>query len=249
MKNMRSKKILLFSLLALAFVLVFGANAWKSSLKVTQIKVEGNRIVGTNEIVQLTQVQSGTFLYQADLTAIQRNVTSHYYIKDAVVERNLPNTISVEVSERVPIAIINRTETLYLDGEGVVLPRSISKKLFDLPVISGIPQSEELALGSMIRDAQTRQALQLLMTMRSMNHEMYYNISEIQVHTAGDIVLYAVENSVPIVFGSGDVADKFVKLEVFWTEYIKTRGAHGLQYVDLRYKNQIVAKWNPEAKS
>ena len=79
--------------------------------------------------------------------------------------------------------------------------------------------------------------------------KMYYNISEIQVHTAGDIVLYAVENSVPIVFGSGDVADKFVKLEVFWTEYIKTRGAHGLQYVDLRYKNQIVAKWNPEAKS
>jgi cell division protein FtsQ len=249
MKNMRSKKIILLSLLALSLMLVFGANAWKSNLKVTQIKVEGNLIVGTNEIVQLTQVQPGTLLYQADLTAIQRNVTSHYYIKDAVVERNLPNTISVDVSERVPIAIVNRTETLYVDDEGVVLPRSISKKLFDLPVISGIPPGEELALGSTIRDAQTRQALQMLMTMRSINHEMYYNISEIQVHTAGDIVLYAVENSVPIIFGIGDIADKFVKLEVFWAEYIKTRGARVLQYVDLRYKDQIVAKWNPEEKS
>ncbi len=249
MKKIRSKKIILLSLLAFALILVFGANAWKSSLKVAQIKVEGNLIVGTNEIVQLTQIQPGTLLYQADLTAIQRNVMSHYYIKDAVVERNLPNSISVSVSERVPIAIVNRVETLYVDDEGVVLPRSISKKLFDLPVISGIPLSEELALGSTIRDDQTRQALQLLMTMRSINHEMYYNISEIQVHTAGDIVLYAVENSMPIVFGIGDVAEKFVKLEVFWAEYIKTRGAHSLQYVDLRYRDQIVAKWYPESKS
>jgi cell division protein FtsQ len=182
MKKIRSKKIILLSLLAFALMLVFGANAWKSSLKVAQIKVEGNLIVGTNEIVQLTQIQPGTLLYQADLTAIQRNVMSHYYIKDAVVERNLPNSISVSISERVPIAIVNRVETLYVDDEGVVLPRSISKKLFDLPVISGIPQSEELALGSTIRDDQTRQALQLLMTMRSINHELYYNISEIQVH-------------------------------------------------------------------
>jgi cell division septal protein FtsQ len=211
--------------------------------------VEGNRIVGTNEIVQLTQIRPGTLLYRADLTAIQRNVTSHYYIKDAVVERNLPNTISVAVSERVPIAIINRTETLYVDGQGVVLPRSVSKKLFDLPVISGIPQSEDLALGSTIHDAQVCQALQLLLTMRSIDHEMYYNISEIQVHTTGDIVLYAVENSVPIIFGTGDTANKFAELEAFWGEYVKTRGAGALQYVDLRYKDQIVAKWSPEAKS
>jgi len=113
--------------------LAFGANAWKSSLKINQIKIDGNRIVGMNEIIQLTQVQIGALLYQVNLTSIQQNVMSHYYIKDAVVERNLPNSIHIQISERVPVAMVNLSEPLYLDEDGVVLPKLFHTRFMICP--------------------------------------------------------------------------------------------------------------------
>jgi cell division protein FtsQ len=246
MSEMKSKIIGVFMLIAIAICLVLGANAWKSSLKIKQIKVEGNRIVGSNEILQLTQVQMNTLLYQVDLTAIQRNVMSHHYIKDAVVERNLPNSLHIQIIERVPITIVNRPETVYLDESGVVLPRTISHRLFDLPMMSGISAGEPLVLGSTVTQPDVIEALQLLTAMKTVNRPMYHNISEVQVRNGGDIVVYSAEGGVPIIFGRDDMPDKLVRLETFWNSIVRTRGTQLLQYVDLRYQDQIVARWNPE---
>jgi cell division protein FtsQ len=233
-------------LIAIAICLVFGANTWKSSLIIKQIKIDGNRIVGVNEILQLTQIQMNTLLYKVDLTAIQRNVMSHHYIKDAVVERSLPNSIHIQVVERVPIAIVNRPETMYLDENGVVLPRSISLRLFDLPMISGISANEPLALGSIIKQPDVIEALQLLATMKIVNRPMYHNISEVQVRNGGDIVVYSAEGGVPIIFGRDEIPGKLVRLETFWNNVVRTRGTQLLQYIDLRYQDQVVARWNSE---
>jgi cell division protein FtsQ len=246
MSELKPKIAGVLVLIAIAICLVFGANAWKSSLRIKQIKIDGNRIVGANEILQLTQVQMNTLLYKVDLTAIQKNVMSHHYIKDVVVERNLPNSIHIQVVERIPIAIVNRPETMYLDENGVVLPRSISHRLFDLPMISGISASEPLALGSIIKQPDVIETLQLLATMKAVNRPMYHNISEVQVRNGGDIVVYSTEGGVPIIFGRDEMSSELVKLETFWNNVVRTRGTQSLQYVDLRYQDQVVARWNPE---
>lgn len=235
-----------FVLIAIAICLVFGANAWKSNLKIKQIKIDGNRIVGQNEILQLTQIQMNTLLYKVDLTAIQRNVMSHHYIQDAIVERNLPNSIHIQIVERIPIAIVNRSETMYVDEYGVVLPRSISHRLFDLPMISGISKNELLALGSIIKQQDVIEALQLIATIKTVDRAMYHNISEVQVRNGGDIVVYSAEGGVPIIFGRDEMPSKLVRLETFWNNVVRTRGTQLLQYIDLRYQDQIVARWNPE---
>ena len=246
MSEIKYKTVGVLMLIAISIGLVFAANTWKSSLRIKQIKIDGNRIVGENEILQLTQIQINALLYKVDLTAIQRNVMSHHYIKDAVVERNLPNSIHIQVVERVPIAIVNRPETMYLDENGVVLPRSISHRLFDLPMISGISESEPLVLGSIIHQPDVMEALQLLALMKTVNRPMYHNISEVQVRNGGDIVVYSAEGGVPVIFGRGDMPSKLVLLETFWNDVVRTRGTQLLQYVDLRYQDQIVARWNPE---
>jgi len=246
MSELKNKTAGILVLLVATICLVFGANAWKSSLRIKQIKIDGNRIVGENEILQLTQVQMNALLYKVDLTAIQRNVMSHHYIKDAIVERNLPNSLSIHIVERVPITIVNRPETMYLDGEGVVLPRSISHRLFDLPMISGISESEPLALGSTVKQPDVMEALHLLSTMKIVNRPMYHNISEVQVRNGGDIVVYSTEGGVPIIFGRDEMPGKLVRLETFWNTVVRTRGTQYLQYIDLRYQDQIVASWKPE---
>jgi cell division protein FtsQ len=243
---MNMKIAYLLCLVTVAVALVIGANAWKSSLTVKQITVDGNRIVGTNEILQLTQVPKGTLLYRADLMAIQRNVMGHYYIKDALIERNLPSTIHITVVERIPIAMTDRAETLYLDEDGFVLPRTISRKLFDLPIISGIPEHAVLKPGSVVTQPDLKEALLLLGVMKEVNRPLYHNISEVHMRDGGDILLYSAEGGVPIIFGRGDISGKLANLEAFWNDVVRVRGPQNLQYIDLRYQDQIVVRWNPE---
>jgi cell division protein FtsQ len=246
MSDSKPKTIGVLILIALVICLAFGANAWKSSLKIKQLKIEGNRIVNTNEIIQLTQVQLGTFLYKANLTAIQQNVMSHHYIKDAVVERNLPNSLSIHIVERVPIAMVNLSEPFYLDEEGVILPKTASRKIYDLPMISGISGGESFVLGSTLTRPDEIEALRFLALLKTVNRPMYYNISEVLVRNSGDLVLYSAEGGVPIIFGSGELPEKLNRLEAFWNEVVVKRGVQYLQYVDVRYQDQIVARWIQE---
>jgi cell division protein FtsQ len=244
MSTSRKLKFGFLGLLLLSVGLVVFANLWKSNLKVKRVTIEGNRIVETAEITQLIKVPKNTQLQDVDLMAVRRDILSHHFIKDAVVERDLPATLKVTIKERVPLAIINSTEILYLDEDGVVLPHSTSKHLFDLPVLTGMPDGISLTPGTMITHPDIQEALQILATARLVNKELYHVISEVRLRNGGDIVLYAAEWGVPIIFGHGGIADKLVRLESFWNTVVRERGSANLQYVDLRFDDQVVVRWN-----
>ena len=240
----RKLKFGFLGLLVLAIGLVISANLWKSNLKAKRVIIEGNRIVETAELIQLIKVQKNAQLQDIDLMAVRRDILSHHFIKDAVVERDLPATLKVTVKERVPLAIINSAEILYLDEDGVILPHSISKQLFDLPVLTGMTENIQLTPGTMIKNDDVQEALRILATSKLVNKELYYLISEVRLRNGGDIVLYAAEWGVPIIFGRGEIASKLVRLEAFWNDVVRERGSNNLQYVDLRFDDQVVVRWN-----
>lgn len=244
MSTHRKLKFGFLGLLILAIGLVVAANLWKSNLKVKRVTIEGNRIVETAEITQLIKVPKHTQLQDIDLMAVRRDIMSHHFIKDAVVERDLPATLKVTVKERVPLAIINSLEILYLDEDGVVLPHSISKQLFDLPVLTGMPENITATPGTMVTHPDIQEALKILAISKLVSKEVYHLISEVRLRNGGDIVLYAAEWGVPIIFGRGDIASKLVRLETFWNDVVRERGSDNLQYVDLRFDDQVVVRWN-----
>lgn len=224
--------------------LIVASNLWKSELKVRRVAVEGNRIVETPEILQLVKIAKDAQLHEVDLMAVRKNVLSHYFIKDAIVERDLPATIKITIKERSPLAIVNAQEVLYLDEDGVVLPHSISKALFDLPILSGVPGTMTLKPGMTLKNADVQEALEILATSKLLGKELYYMISEVRLRDGGDIVLYAAEWGVPIIMGKGNIPNKLVRLETFWSDVVRQQGSERLQYVDLRFDDQIVVRWN-----
>ena len=244
MSTSRKLKFGFLGLGLLTIGLVVAANLWKSDLKVKRVTIEGNRIVETAEITQLIKVPKNTQLQDIDLMAVRRDIMSHHFIKDAVVERDLPATLKVTVKERVPLAIINRAELLYLDEDGVVLPHSISRQLFDLPVLTGLPDDMNLTPGVTIKNADIQEALKILAASKLVSKELYHLVSEVRLRNGGDIVLYAAEWGVPIIFGRGEIPAKVVRLEAFWDDVVRERGSENLQYVDLRFDDQVVVRWN-----
>ncbi len=232
-------------LLGLTLSLVVGANSWKSGLVVSKIVVVGARVVDVNEILQLAHVKAGSKMYDLDLMVIQKDIVSHHFLKDAVVERDLPSTLRITVVERTPIAMVNGNELLYLDADGVVLPHSISNELFDLPMVSNVPSDLKLTPGALIQDPDIAEALSILSTARLVNKELYHLISEVGLRNNGDLIFYTTDGGVPVLFGRGDPAGKLLRFEAFWNDVVRGQGVRNLRYVDLRYEDQVVVKWSP----
>ena len=243
------KKILVgfILLLGLTLSLVIGANSWKSGLIVSKIIVVGARVVDVNEIIQLAHVKAGTKMYDLDLMVIQKDVVSHHFLKDAVVERDLPSTLKITVIERTRIAMVNANELLYLDAEGVVLPHSISNELFDLPMISNLPPELKVTAGLLIQDPDVAEALSILSTAKLVNKELYHLISEVRLRNSGDLIFYTTDGGVPVLFGRGNPAGKLLRFEAFWNDVVRGQGVRDLRYVDLRYEDQVVVKWSTNA--
>ncbi len=228
--------------------LVVSANFWKSNLRINHIIVTGNQIVETNEILQFSHLQRGMGMYDVNLSEVQRGVLSNFFIRDVTIERDLPSTLHINVVERSPLVMVNSHDVVYLDEDGVVLPHSISRAVFDLPILSGISSTVGLKVGGTINDADVREALRIITGAKLVSKELYHSISEIHLRDGGDIILYSTEGGVPIIFGHGNIANKLVRLELFWKEIVRERGSRNLQYVDLRYEDQIVVRWNNEIK-
>ncbi len=247
MTDERRMRLRIMLLLAVITIIAIGGNLWKSSLRVKSIDVEGVQNVPRNVVVQLTGVQPGESMYELDLTAIQRNVLSHYFVKRAVVERSLPATVRVIVTERTPLAILPGDQLLYIDEEGIILPPTSAKAVYDLPVISGVPRLSELKPGEKAEGIDINEAVQLLWTVRHGNREIFHRISEVRLRGGGDIVLYSAEWGVPIIFGHGNVPDKVARLEAFWSAEVGPVGAKHLEYIDVRYEDQVVARWKTSA--
>ena len=230
-------------LLTLAVGVIALANFWKSKLVVEHVTISGNSIVEPDEIRKLAQVPAGIRMVDLDLLLVEGRIAGHPYVEKVIVERNLPSTIHIQIIERRPLAIINSRDLHYVDREGVVLPNPVSRELFDLPVITGLPIAVAMSPGTVIANADLAEALQILETSKLVGKALYHLISEIRIRNGGDLVLYATDGGVPVLYGKGDAVRKLVALETFWQTIVAERGPQALQYVDLRFDDQIVARW------
>lgn len=219
------------------------ANLWKSKLIVERVIVSGNSIIDAGEITKLARVPSGVRMVSVDLLAIEQRIATHPYVDEVVVERNLPSTIHIRISERRPLAILNGRDLRYVDREGVVLPNSVSKELFDLPVITGLGGSSSPGPGTSITDTDLAEALHILETSKLVGGGLYHLISEVRLRSGGDLILYTADGGVPVIFGRGGAPRKLVLLDTFWHTVVATRGPQQLQYLDVRFDDQIVARW------
>jgi cell division protein FtsQ len=238
------------ALLALLVAAAFGgialAHRWKSDLKVGDVRVEGNRIVTTEEILRLAAIPESARLFDLDLFAVRMRVMQNPYVKGVSVTREVPNKIALTVEEREPLAAVAGRRVLYIDEDGVVLPPVASEHLPDVAVLTGGFVGSALVPGKSVEDTLVQESLRLLTLARRMDIDLYRRISEVNIAPSGNLVLYTAEAGVPVIVGRGDIPSKLAKLDGFWNEFVIQRGAKELQYVDLRFADQVVVKWlNP----
>jgi len=90
--------------------------------------------------------------------------------------------------------------------------------------------------------------LEIVLTARMINDDLYRNISEIH-YAADGFVLFTADCGVPVLFGEGEAARKLVTMDGFWKHIVQPVGGHMLEYIDVRFEDQVVCRWKKEVAS
>ncbi len=235
---------LVMALLLIATVgAALGASLWTRDLVMKEVRVGGNRIVSSGEILALAAIPKNQRLFEVDLNNARKRVLTNQFFRAVSVNRDVPDRISVTVDERVPIAAIAGERTLYIDADRMIMPPARSEFIFDLPVLTGALPQSECVPGKRVTSELFVEALQIVSVAQKISEELGRLISEVHVDAGENIELYTSESGVPVLFGRGDVAGKMAKLDAFWNEFVHERGAQELQYIDLRFEDQVVVRW------
>lgn len=119
---------------------------FSSLLAVHHVTVDGERAMTVAEIEAAAQVPLGTPLIEADLGAIRKRVQALAGIESVSVSRSWPQTISIAVTERVPVAVVSTPSGLReIDATGVLFGH-LRRRPSGLPLIRLSGSVDERAL-------------------------------------------------------------------------------------------------------
>lgn len=109
--------------------------SYSAYFHVQTIDVRGVRYAEPAELIAALRIDSTTSVWTSHRDLLQR-VRAHPLVLDAAIERRLPNTLVVEVRERLPVALATDADTLApVDVSGRVLPVNPAVSLVDVPVL------------------------------------------------------------------------------------------------------------------
>jgi cell division protein FtsQ len=240
----RGSQLSLLLLLVTTLVVSVGAFAWRDDLTVRDVRVQGTVLLPSSEVIRLAAVPTGEKLFGVDPDRIRQNVETHPFVRSAAVSRDVPGTVTIAVRERIPFAVLVAPKLAYVDEDGCILPYLAQNRPLDLPCITGVGNSSEWIPGRILSSPRLQEALALLKDARLVSDELFHNISEVSVTQDGDMLCTMAESGVPVMIGQEDYGQKLLKLDAFWKERVTVQGAQHLQYVDLRFEDQVVARWN-----
>jgi cell division protein FtsQ len=150
----RLRRLRPFLYAALALLLV-GTAVWlvffSSVVTVRDVSVDGNRTITTMRVEAVAKAPMGRQLARVDLAAIRARVETIPAVKSASVSRSWPHTVAITVTERTPVAVVDRGAGLQaVDADGVLFG-SYSRKPDDLPLLETASDVRSEALAEAAR--------------------------------------------------------------------------------------------------
>jgi cell division protein FtsQ len=148
--SQRLRRLRPFLYAALVLVLA-GTGVWlllfSSVLTVRDVSVTGTRTISSVRVESVAKAPIGDQLARADLDAIRARVETIPAVKSVSISRSWPHTIAIAVTERTPVAVVDRGAGLQAVDDAGVLFGSYPRKPDDLPLMETAAdvKSESLA--------------------------------------------------------------------------------------------------------
>ena len=196
--------------------------------RVRRVEVEGARYVNPDEIVSRLRIDTTASVW-GDVAIWERRVRQHPSVRDARIERRLPGTLVVRVTENPPVALVQAAAGLVpVDAAGKSLPIDPSAVDVDLPVLA-------------VRDTTV---LRVLGDVRATAPMLFARIGEVRRLPRGDYLFRIAESAAAPshdILASTDISAARLT-EIIPVEQDLTRRHLRVTELDLRFRDQIIAR-------
>ena len=224
---------------------------------IQNVEVHTDGVIAPEQLRRWSGVRIGSNLIALDLAAVKRNLELVSAIDSVSIERVLPQTLKIRVTERTPVAQVNvpRTDAaggiaisvFQLDLGGVVMqpidPRQCMVPLLlmnaQLPVILGLNYFQ-LQPGHRLESSQVQAALQLIIAFGHSPMFGLVDLRQVDVSAPGVVIATTGQGS-QITFGLDNLDQQLRRWRQIYD--LGFRQGKTIATVDLAVANNVPVNW------
>jgi cell division septal protein FtsQ len=214
----------------------FGATTF---FRLKNIEVNSTKHITREEILALAGVEPGRDLARMNLKRMGEQISRTPWAETVRIHRYFPDRISIAITEREPLAIVNMGFIYYLDKKGTVFKVLNQGDRLDYPVITGFSE-EELSSNPTGTKEALKTTCELIRVLREKGSFILADVSEIHYDKGYGFTLFTASGALPVKIGSGDFAAKVDRFARIYHDLMAQRS--NLQYIDLDYTDKIIIK-------
>lgn len=145
-RRRRTNRRFIFYIFIFFFMLIVIIYLQSPISHVGRIKVTGNHFVSTSEIIKLSDLTDRTSFWKVDTQDVSAKITEHKELEKAIVKKELPNVITIKVTEHQRIAYLEKGNFLYpvLETGKTLSPVSKETLPSDAPILVDFKSNEDL---------------------------------------------------------------------------------------------------------
>lgn len=206
---------------------------------IENIAIKNNEKLSQEEIISLSQIEKGTNLFKIRNAEIKNNIKENAYVDEVKVNRILPNTIEITVTERqVAYLLEYGSSYAYIDEQGYILEIS-SENITDKIKIRGYKTTEDnIKPGNrLIKEDLNKLNDVAIITDTAKNSGINAQITSINIENQNEYSLYMESEKKTVHIGSiSNLDTKMLYLQVMLEKEKDNEGEIFLN-IDFKTKN------------
>ncbi|MBN2135813.1 MAG: FtsQ-type POTRA domain-containing protein [Acidobacteria bacterium] len=239
---LRVVRFVLPKFLFIAIVIILGNFIWneireEQVFTITKVELSGCKYTNPKTVARQVSKFKGENLFKTDIDLINETVKRNPWVRTVKTVRKIPNTLSIQVVEHMPIAIANFGSTFYLIANDGAIVDILTKgdPSFSLPIVNLSSESDNKIARQKIAAAGL-----LLENIRDKHPEIFNVISEVLVSDDMQVALLLNNDKNLLIVNEKDNGAAIMKYLGIFQE-IKKNNPEGA-IVDLRFNKQVVVK-------
>lgn len=204
-RKKRNKKIKFFLKIIVLIGLIAGGIVFALTspiFNIKDIKVLNNSQISTDTIISLSELKYDENIFKFYSKNVIEKIKENPYIENAKIHRKLPNTIEIDIEERVPkYSVDYMGKYAYINNQGYLL--EISEDSKKLPIILGVSTAEEdIVPGNRLNNDDLTKLEDVIKIMNSAKeNNLDTKVTSIDISDKSDYIIYLEEEKKKVHLG------------------------------------------------
>jgi cell division septal protein FtsQ len=213
----------------------------KAEYRAEEVEVDGLNVIERAEVLRVCGFSSENTAVPVDAEKVYKKLMENPLVKGVSITYRPPQILNITIVEREPVAFIHGKGLNLIDEEGYLIPVPSKNIAWDLPLIARVTEN----LGRLGARCESPQALELLQVIRRIGTDypmLQGMISEIRYSGRDRATLVLIRGGAQVHFSTAEAGRQLHVLQNYITRYMDWAELDKIEYIDLRFKNQLIVK-------